>query len=77
MTNDKVSITDASFKTNESFNNTETEASEVWIFPKEFQLPSYFIPSQNLGEEQEERTKAIQVQKQQAKTNGIKWQPKQ
>ena len=31
--NDTVPISDESFDTNESINDTETEASEIWIFP--------------------------------------------
>ena len=53
-TNDTMSITNKSFKTNESINDTKTEASEVWIFSEGFQPPPELIPSRYLKEDQEE-----------------------
>ena len=52
-TNDTAPISDESFDTNKSINDTETEASEIRIFPEEFHPPPELIPSQNLEEEQE------------------------
>ena len=53
-TNNTVPITDKSFETNESINDTKTEASEFRIFHEEFQPPPELIPSQNLDKEQEQ-----------------------